>query len=88
NALVNVQIESSNPIWGYQRDLTKQNNTHGYTAQLPSNDFAVIDAKTNALYMMDPGNCANVAGQFDGTTVLANRPTGQSCGSVFGAGYK
>ena len=88
NALVNVQIESSNPIWGYQRDLTKQNNANGYTAQLPSNDFAVIDAKTNALYMMDPSNCANVAGQFDGTTVLANRPTGQSCGSVFGAGYK
>ncbi|MEL4017130.1 TonB-dependent receptor plug domain-containing protein, partial [Dryocola clanedunensis] len=50
NALVNVQIESSNPIWGYQRDLTRTTNANGYTAQLPSNDFAVIDADTNRLY--------------------------------------
>ncbi len=88
NALVNVQIESSNPIWGYQRDLTRTTNANGYTAQLPSNDFAVIDADTNRLYMMDPNNCANVANQFGGTTVLGTRPTGQSCGTYFGAGYK
>ncbi|KAF1015908.1 MAG: Colicin I receptor [Stenotrophomonas maltophilia] len=88
NALVNVQLESSNPIWGYQRDLTEQNNLHGYTAQLPANDFAVIAAADNKLLMIDPSKCANVTGQFGGTTVLGNRPTGQSCGSVYSAGYK
>ncbi|MBD3825737.1 MULTISPECIES: TonB-dependent receptor [Stenotrophomonas] len=88
NALVNVQIESSNPIWGYQRDLTRTTNANGYTAQVPGNDFAVIDADTNRLYMMDPTNCASVAGQFGGTTVMGSRASGLSCGSVYGAGYK
>ncbi|MBT0134868.1 TonB-dependent receptor plug domain-containing protein, partial [Listeria seeligeri] len=32
-ALVNVQYEKTNPIWGYQRDITRQNNPRGYTRQ-------------------------------------------------------
>ena len=72
HALVNVQIENGSPIWGYQRDITKQNNPVGYTAQLPSNDFAVIGNADNKLYMMDPTRCANVAGLYDGTTTVEN----------------
>jgi len=87
-ALVNVQYEKTSPIWGYQRDITKQNNPHGYTRQLPSNDFLVFDADTNDFLMMDPNNCAGVSGQFGGTTILGTRRAGQSCGSAFGAGYK
>jgi outer membrane receptor protein involved in Fe transport len=73
HALVNVQIENGSPIWGYQRDITKQNNPVGYTAQLPSNDFAVIGNADNKLYMMDPTRCANVAGLYDGTTTVGKR---------------
>src|SRR6185437_4584152 len=89
HALVNVQYEKSSPIWGYQRDLTKQNNTRGYTPQVPTNDFLVyLPDQQNAYVMMDPSRCANVAGQFGGTTVLGTRATGESCGSPFSAGYK
>ncbi|MDE4740137.1 hypothetical protein, partial [Klebsiella pneumoniae] len=88
HALVNVQIENGSPIWGYQRDITKQNNPVGYTAQLPSNDFAVIGNADNKLYMMDPTRCANVAGLYDGTTTVGKRASGESCGSVYSAGYK
>ncbi|WP_312785554.1 TonB-dependent receptor domain-containing protein [Stenotrophomonas indicatrix] len=89
HALVNVQYEKSSPIWGYQRDLTKQNNTKGYTPQVPTNDFLVyLPGQQNAYVMMDPSRCANVAGQFGGTTVLGTRATGESCGSPFSAGYK
>ncbi|WP_049413373.1 TonB-dependent receptor domain-containing protein, partial [Stenotrophomonas maltophilia] len=89
NALVNVQYEKTSPIWGYQRDLTKVNNPDGYSPQYVSNDFLVLlPAANNRYAMMDPNRCANVAGQFDGTTVLGTRPTGQACGSVYGTGYK
>lgn len=89
NVLVNAQYEKTSPIWGYQRDLTKINNPDGYGPQYPSNDFLVtLPANGNRYAMMDPNLCANVAGQFGGTTVLATRPTGQACGSVYGAGYK
>ncbi len=55
HALVNVQYEKSSPIWGYQRDLTKQNNTRGYTPQVPTNDFLVyLPDQQNAYVMMDP----------------------------------
>ncbi|WP_423179070.1 MULTISPECIES: TonB-dependent receptor domain-containing protein [unclassified Stenotrophomonas] len=89
HALVNVQYEKSSPIWGYQRDLTKQNNTRGYTPQVPTNDFLVyLPDQQNAYVMMDPSRCANVASQFGGTTVLGTRAVGESCGSPFSAGYK
>ncbi|WP_312708445.1 TonB-dependent receptor plug domain-containing protein, partial [Stenotrophomonas sp.] len=67
NALVNVQYEKSSPIWGYQRDLTRTNNAHGYSPQVPSNDFLVyLPADRNRFVMMDPTRCASVAGQFGG----------------------
>lgn len=89
NVLVNAQYEKTNPIWGYQRDLTKVNNPDGYSPQYVSNDFLVLQpANSNRYAMMDPNLCANVAGQFGGTTVLGTRPTGQACGSVYGTGFK
>ncbi|MET0130454.1 MAG: TonB-dependent receptor, partial [Stenotrophomonas chelatiphaga] len=45
-------------------------------------------AAGNTYLMMDPNQCANVAGQFGGTTVLGTRAAGQSCGSVYSPGYK
>ncbi|GAB3054922.1 TonB-dependent receptor domain-containing protein [Stenotrophomonas tumulicola] len=89
NVLVNAQYEKTSPIWGYQRDLTKVNNPDGYSPQYVSNDFLVLQPDNENRYaMMDPNLCANVAGQFGGTTVLGTRPTGQACGSIYGTGYK
>ncbi|REN16455.1 hypothetical protein DSI41_14985, partial [Mycobacterium tuberculosis] len=54
-----------------------------------TNDFLVVNpAAGNAYLMMDPNLCANVAGQFGGTTVLGTRAAGQSCGSIYSPGYK
>jgi len=89
NALVNAQYEKTSPIWGYQRDLTSKTNPDGYSPQYPTNDFLVIlPANKNAYAMMDPNLCANVAGNFGGTTVLGTRPSGQSCGSIYAPGYR
>ncbi|HEL3249514.1 TPA: TonB-dependent receptor plug domain-containing protein, partial [Stenotrophomonas maltophilia] len=87
NALVNVQYEKGNPIWGYQRDITRQNNPVGFSPQAPSNDFLVTGG--GKYYMMDPSRCANVAGLYDGTTTVGFREgKGESCGSIYSAGYK
>ncbi|HFF3761035.1 MULTISPECIES: TonB-dependent receptor domain-containing protein [Stenotrophomonas] len=87
NALVNVQYEKGNPIWGYQRDITRQNNPAGFSPQAPSNDFLVTGG--GKYYMMDPSRCANVAGLYDGTTTVGFREgKGESCGSIYSAGYK
>lgn len=89
NVLVNAQWESRSPIWGYQRDLTKQVNTNGYTAPVATRDYLIYDALTNDYVFMDPANCANVASQFGGTTGLRERPGyGQYCGSFMSPGYR
>ena len=88
NALASVQWESTKPIWGYQRDLTRVNNAHGYSAQKPSSNYLVYSAADGSYYMPDPSLCANVASQFGGTTVLGTRNAGQSCGSIYSPGYR
>jgi len=87
-SLFGLQFEDRAPIWGYQRDLTKQYNTNGYSNPVASRDFVVIDAFTSRYYFMDPNNCANTAGQFNGTTRLRDRLNfGQYCGSMYSPGY-
>lgn len=87
--LAGLQAETRDPIWGYQRDLTRQFNTRGYTDAFASRDFVVIDALNNTYLFTDPNNCANTTGQFGGTTQLWNRPGyGQYCGSFISPGYR
>ena len=84
-----LQVESRKPIWGYQRDLTKEFNRAGYSDAFASRDFVVIDALNNTYHFPDPNNCANTAGQFGGTTELWNRPGyGEYCGSFISPGYR
>lgn len=92
NVLVGVQAEKSDPIWGYQRDLTKQFNTNGYNgaAPLASRDWLVYSPFTSYKFL-DPANCANVKPGFGGTVGLQTRPgfgDEKYCGSMFTPGYR
>ncbi|WP_448481547.1 TonB-dependent receptor plug domain-containing protein [Pseudoxanthomonas mexicana] len=90
NALVGFQYEDRDPIWGYQRDLTKQYNTNGTSAPLASRDYLVFSPFTSYAFL-DPANCANVTGQFGGTEGLQTRPgfgDENYCGSFYTPGYR
>lgn len=89
NMLAGVQLENIRPIWGYQRDLTKEYNTRGFSPPVASRDFVVLSATQNKYYFTDPNNCSNVTGQFGGTTGLRTRPgRGDYCGSFDTPGYR
>lgn len=90
NVMAGLQYETRDPIWGYQRDLTKQYNTKGYSAPVASRDYVVINGSAGNTYLfLDPNNCGNVTGQFDGTEGLQTRPGfGQYCGSFTTPGYR
>ncbi len=99
NVLAGVQAETKDPIWGSQRDLTRQYNNRGYSAQTASRDY-LVNGYTNfstegfnpdnyGYIFADPNNCANVSGQFDGSEGLRERPGfGQYCGSFTSPGYR
>lgn len=90
NLLVGAQYENSEPIWAYDRDLTKQYNTNGTSAPLASRDWLVYGPFTS-YHFLDPANCANVTDAFGGTGGLQNRPgfgDGQYCGSLSTPGYR
>lgn len=90
NALLGVQYEERDPIWAYQRDLTKQYNTKGTSAPLASRDYLIYSPFTSYNFL-DPNNCANVTGQFGGTEGLQQRPgfgDEYYCGSLYTPGYR
>lgn len=89
NVLAGIQYQKRNPIWGYQRDLTKQYNTKGTSAPLASRDYLVYSPFTS-YHFLDPNNCENVKSQFGGTEGLQQRPGfGDEfyCGSFYTPGY-
>ena len=91
NALVGLQFEKTQPIWGFDRDLTKQYFTQGTSAPVASRDYLVNSGtkSKNSYYFMDPANCANVTGQFGGTEAKQHRNnSGDYCGSLYTPGYK
>ncbi|MEF3082962.1 TonB-dependent receptor [Luteimonas sp. SMYT11W] len=88
-SLFGLQVEQRDPIWGYQRDLTREYNTRGYSAPIAGRDFVVLDAITNGYYFTDPNDCANTTGQFGGTTGKQTREGfGEYCGSFASPGYR
>lgn len=89
NALVGAQFESSQPIWGFDRSLTKQYFTQGTSAPVASRDY-LVNSGTGAGYLFeDPNNCSNVTGQFGGTEAKQFRKnSGNFCGSFFTPGYR
>lgn len=99
NVLVGAQIEKRDPIWGYQRDLTKQYNTNGTSPPAASRDFLVNGythfggyfglgdfAPHYGYVSLDKlgANCNNVTGLFTGTEAQQSRP-GASFGTYCGS---
>ena len=89
--LLGGQFEHSDPIWGYQRDLTKQ-FTNASGTPYASRDWGIFGALYGAAnsYYLDPNNCANVASGFGGTEQLSHRPGRNQpyCGSLYSPGYR
>ena len=88
--LIGVQYEERDPIWGYQRDITRQFNTNGTSPPLASRDFLVLGVFTSYKFT-DPNDCANVSGLFGGTVGLRTRPgfgDENYCGSFTTPGYR
>lgn len=89
NSLLGIQLDTRDPVWGYQRDLSDSYNAEGYNFSPASRDFVVLDAFTGGYYFMDPNNCENAAGNFGGTTGMWTRPgLGSYCGSYISPGYR
>ena len=92
NMLFGLQFEKSDPIWGYDRDLTKQFNQDAYggAPAVASRDFLVL-SQYNSYHFLDPNNCANVTSGFGGTEGLQHRPPASRqpyCGSLYSPGYR
>ena len=89
NMLVGAQFESTQPIWGFDRSLTRQYFTQGTSAPVASRDFLVYSPFYGTYYFEDPNNCANTTGLFNGTEGLRTRSGGRTyCGSFDTPGYK
>lgn len=88
NTLLGIQAEKTDPVWAYQRDLTRRFNTVGTTwvsnedtqtydrvpsPALASRDWLVYSPFTSYKFL-DPANCANVSSGFDGSVALQTRP--------------
>lgn len=89
--LVGTQFESTQPIWGFDRSLTRQFFTQGTSAPVASRDFLVFSpfSSTGTYYFSDPNNCSNTTGLFHGTEGLRTRSGGRTyCGSFDTPGYK
>ena len=94
NVMAGVQVESTQPIWGFDRSLTRQFFTRGTTPPTASRDYLVLSETKleNAYYSpndLNPGvGCSAVSGLYGGTEQLQTRVNhGDYCGSQYSAGY-
>lgn len=86
--LAGVEAAKVTPIWGYQRDLTKQYFTGGSSPQVAERDYLFLAQTSGDYVFLDPNNCANVAGQFEGTVRRQTRPgRGDYCGTTLAGNY-
>ena len=97
NVLVGGQYEKRDPIWGFDRDITRQYNRNGTSPPLASRDIMVYGYRNIGTagfddygYVFPAGvDCSNVTNLFGGTEQLQTRPGyGQYCGSLFTPGYR
>ncbi|GAB2580539.1 TonB-dependent receptor [Dyella jejuensis] len=90
NIIAGLQLESTKPIWAYDRPLTSTVVQHGTTPPTASRDYLVYSAtaESNGYYMLDPNQCSRVASQYGGTEGLRHRVnSGDFCGSFYSPGY-
>lgn len=97
HSVTSLQYETSDPIWGYQRDLTDSTNTKGYSASPASRDYLVYGYRqisqngfgSNGYLFPDGVDCSAVASQFAGTEGFQTRAGyGSYCGSNYAPGYR
>ena len=91
SVLVGGQYEKSDPIWAYDRELTRQYNLNGTSAPLVGRDWLIYSPFTSYYFPLGPEVCNNVATGFGGTVGLQVRPGfGDElyCGSPFSPGYR
>jgi outer membrane receptor protein involved in Fe transport len=85
NVMGGIEYEKIDPIWGYQRDLTKSYYNAGTGPAVAERDWLVYSPFTDPTlyYFMDPNNCANVSSQFGGSVAVQTRADhGQYCGTT------
>jgi iron complex outermembrane recepter protein len=92
NILAGGQYDRTDPIWAFQRPLTKTPFDDGTSPQTAERDYLVFglfgQPNGNTYYFEDPANCANVAGQFGNTVRPAVRQDrGAYCGSLNSGDY-
>jgi outer membrane receptor protein involved in Fe transport len=92
NILVGGQYDKTDPIWAFQRPLTKTSFDNGTSPQTAERDYLVegLFGMPNGedYYFEDPANCANVAGQFGDTVRKVARPgRGEYCGTDLSGQY-
>jgi hypothetical protein len=87
-----VQYENVDPIWGYQRGLTRRRNTDGTGPSIASGDYLLVSGTTGRyinVEKVDASACSRVTEQFAGTTGYRVRsPNGSYCGSFYSPGYR
>ena len=95
HALAGVQYERTDPVWGYQRNITSHYFAGGSSPQTAERDWLNFGYYgpnfdgLNAYYFADPNAtpCGNVLSQFGGTTALQTRANrGSYCGTT-SSGY-
>ncbi len=92
NSLVGVQFESIQPMWRSDRALTRQYYDKGTSPALASRDYLVVDNRSTdgtpkGYKLLDPNQCAGLAGQWHGTEGKQYRPgSGYYCGSLYTPG--
>lgn len=94
NVLAGIQYESTQPIWGFDRSLTRSYFNQGTSAPVAGRDFLVLSetALRNGYYdpnQLNPGvGCANVSSLYQGTEAYQFRQnSGNYCGSLNSPGY-
>jgi outer membrane receptor protein involved in Fe transport len=97
NILLGAQYDKRDPIWAFQRDLTKQFNTRPLDDPDNPNDGVPVASRDwlvfgyyGSYYFLDPANCGNVSDAFGGTTGVQERPARPApyCGSMYTPGYR
>ena len=88
NVVMGGQYENTNPIWGYQRSLTKQYFANGTSPQTAERDFLILGSDGSTYYFPNTGACPTGAGLFNGTLQQYTRPNhGTYCGTTNGGYY-
>jgi len=90
NAMMGIQHDQNDAIWGYDRDLTRSFNRNGTSPPLASRDWLVFSPFTSYAFL-DRANCANVTAGFEGSVALQRRRGFGAelyCGSLDSPGFR